>query len=149
LVHGTFAVVRRLLGEAAAFMDTAPFASPREEDPIVRTIVGFLRWEGDRRLPTAYRRLGEQNGWRSKAGIVLRTIFPRRKEMRRIYRLREGSLRVYGCYLLRPIDLLVRRGGIALRLALHRSDLGPRNEWERSRLEIGRWIDGASRLPLN
>jgi hypothetical protein len=54
---------------------------------------------------------------------------------------------VYAYYLVRPFDLLIRRGVLLARVALRTRELRPTLERERSRDRINDWVDRADDEP--
>lgn len=62
--------------------------------------------------------LDRARGLRRRASVLLRAVLPPVDRLRDIYALPPGTLRAYVYYLLRPFDLLRRRGADMLRWAL-------------------------------
>jgi hypothetical protein len=61
---------------------------------------------------------------------------------RRICSLPPDARWVYGYYLFRPLDLLLRRGRVAAKIVLRTRRLPPSLEWEKKRQRIHRWVEG-------
>jgi hypothetical protein len=98
-------------------------------------------------LPTAYKHAGEAKGVAAKARIVARSLFPTPERLRRIYGLPPGSRWVVFYYLLRPVDLLVRRSGMMARIAAGSPATRPAVDWERRRRRIRRWMGAGEAGP--
>jgi hypothetical protein len=90
-------------------------------------------------LPDAY--LAMKRGKLNRLAVFARSVFLPRDQLRRIYGLPPGSLRVYAYYLVRLGDLLLRRGSLMLRVALRTPAVQPTLERETDRLEIDRWVN--------
>jgi len=98
-------------------------------------------------LPRAYQELREKRGIRDRLAWLTRNIFLPPDRLRRLYGLRPGSPLVYAYYLVRPFDLLIRRGVLLARVALRTRELRPTLERERSRDRINDWVDRADDEP--
>lgn len=98
-------------------------------------------------LPVAYKELRETHGFRERLAWFTRSLFLPPHRMRQVYHLRRGSPLVWLFYLLRPFDLLIRRGLLMARVALRTPALKPTLERERSRDRINAWVERADSRP--
>ncbi len=94
-------------------------------------------------LPSGYQELRDARGLRDRLAWLTRNIFLPPNRLRTLYGLRAGSPLVYPYYLVRPFDLLVRRGLLMARMALRTPEVRPTLERERGRDRINAWVDGA------
>jgi hypothetical protein len=94
-------------------------------------------------VPEAYETLAEPGGLRKTIRRLARGVFLPAAQMRELYRLRPDSMALPLYYLLRPFDLLYRRGGLLLGLLLRTRRLRPTLRRERDRQIINRWVDAA------
>jgi len=94
-------------------------------------------------LPEAYEILAESGKLRSRIRLIARSVFLPREQMRALYGVRPGSPTLALYYLLRPFDILYRRGGLVLGLLLRTRRLRPTLKRERDRRTIDRWVESA------
>jgi Uncharacterised nucleotidyltransferase len=106
---------------------------------VVRRVREFLFSAPDP-LPVMQQRLGESKSVLEKIRVLARTLFPTPREMREIYQL-PASRWVFPYYLVRPVDLLLRRGRFLPDLVFRTKRLRPALEWEENRLLIYRWVE--------
>lgn len=97
-------------------------------------------------VPAVYQELGKHQGFGSKARLLLRGIWPSRERLLAIYDLPLHSRAVYWYYLLRPMDLLHRRGKLTVEMLLRTKRLQPTLDRIEKRRVIDRWIDEVSHL---
>lgn len=93
-------------------------------------------------LPEAYDMMAE-TGLRNRLRLLARSVFLPPGQMRARYGVKAGSPSVILYYILRPFDLLYRRGGLLLGLLFRSSALRPTLKRERDRRLINRWVDAA------
>lgn len=93
-------------------------------------------------LPESYELLAESRV-RNRLKLLARTVFLPPTQMRARYGVKPGSPIVLLYYLLRPFDILYRRGGLLLGLLLQTRKLRPTLKRERDRRLINRWVDAA------
>lgn len=96
-------------------------------------------------LPVTYEEMNERTGLGGKVRVLREAFFPAPPRLREIYGLPEGSLRTPLFYLIRPLDLLIRRGRIAIEMLLRTERVRPSLEREHNRNRINRWVDGVNR----
>lgn len=94
-------------------------------------------------LPEAYELLAESGRLPSWLPVAARSVFLPREQMRAIYGLKPGSPALALYYLVRPFDILYRRGGLVLGLLLRTRKLRSTLKRERDRRAINRWVDSA------
>jgi hypothetical protein len=138
-IYATFAVVSAMFGTRFPPETLALEHGPAEDEiaaDLRACVIGPKR-----ELLAGYRRMRRSSGWLAKTAALFRTVFPTPTVLRRTYDLRAESRLVYGYYLVRPVDLLVRRGRVVLGMARLTSTV--RRELEEaercSRLET--WLD--------
>lgn len=93
-------------------------------------------------LPEAYELMADSN-LRSRLRLLARAVFLPPTQMRARYGVKPGSPAVLLYYLLRPFDILFRRGGLLLGLLLRTRKLRPTLKRERDRRLINSWVDAA------
>ncbi len=94
-----------------------------------------------RDFPWSRATLGGLGGVRARAEFLVRGLFPPARQVRARHGLPPGSRRVYGYYLLRAADFLLRWGGAALRMAAGASDAGSSRERLRRWASVIRWME--------
>jgi hypothetical protein len=96
-------------------------------------------------LPVTYEEMNEHSGLRGKVRVLREALFPSPRRMREMYDLPAGSRRTALYYLVRPIDLLVRRGRVALEMLLRTKRVRPSLERQQNHSRLKRWSDNADR----
>lgn len=96
-------------------------------------------------VPATYAQLGDHTGFRAKVGVLARSVFPSRDHLRAIYALPPASRLVYAYYLVRPLDLIVRRGRVVADIIIGAQRLKPAIAREEQRRVIRRWVESAAR----
>jgi hypothetical protein len=95
-------------------------------------------------LPAGVLEITRQKSVLERLSMLLKNVFLPREQLRQMYRLTPGSWLVYPFYIVRLIDLIARRGGIMLRIALHNRRVQPTLDREEDRREIERWVNRMS-----
>jgi hypothetical protein len=95
-------------------------------------------------LPAGVLEITRQKSMLERLSMLLKNVFLPREQLRQMYRLTPGSWLVYPFYIVRLIDLIARRGGIMLRIALHNRRVQPTLDREEDRREIERWVNRMS-----
>jgi Uncharacterised nucleotidyltransferase len=111
---------------------------------IVRTIQEFLFSAPDD-LPFMQQRLRERESFLEKIRILARSLFPVPRELRQMYQPPTASGSIYLYYLVRPLDLLIRRGPFLMGLVVRSKSLRPALEREEKRRLIQRWVEDCVR----
>jgi hypothetical protein len=96
-------------------------------------------------LPVTYEEMNEHAGLRGKMRVLREAFFPSPRKIREIYALPEGSRRTLFYYFVRPVDLMVRRGRIAIEVLLRTERVRPSLERQQNRSRIKQWVDNANR----
>lgn len=96
-------------------------------------------------LPVALERLDGREGIGGTLWALLRSVFPSRERLAAMYGLTPGSALVSWYYFVRPVDLLVRRGKVAVEYACQAPSIRPALEWRERRHAVERWVERASR----
>jgi hypothetical protein len=141
-VYCLLSVVRQLLGAEIPQATLAAIRHTPDDDAMIHTVREYLLLPPED-LPVAYARFGENKGFAARFRLLLRSLFPTRETMVRIYAVPEGSRSLYGYYLLRPLDLLRRRGRIMLEIVVRARRIRPALEREKRRQRIHRWVEEA------
>lgn len=94
-------------------------------------------------LPSVFVELAKSQSLPHRVGVLLRAVFPPRRDMERIYGLRAGTPLVFPYYGLRLLGLLKRRGGLLLRPMRGRPIFEGILDRDRDRSALERW-DAAS-----
>jgi hypothetical protein len=136
-IYATFAVVSAMFGTRFPPETLALKHGPAEDE--VATDVRACMISPKRERSEGYRRMRQSTGWFAKTLSLFGTVFPAPTLLRQIYHVPAASRFLYGYYVVRPVDLLFRRGSVVLGMAGLTSSL--REHTERcSRLET--WLDG-------
>lgn len=93
-------------------------------------------------LPYAYREAHDVEGMTHRMRVLARGVWPPRERMRALYGLAPRSRAVYAYYVLRPIELLHRRGRTMAEIFMRSRRVRPTLDREEGRRAIDRWIDG-------
>lgn len=64
----------------------------------------------------------QSRGWQERMRSLVRSLFPSPARLREIYSLAPGSKAAYAYYLIRPWDLLLRRGRFLVQLSSRGSE---------------------------
>lgn len=144
LVYCTLRLVQATLGAELDAPSFESFAQHGTDEVVTEAILDEIL-STPVEVPTGVRRVVGQERWNRKLHILLQTIFPPRDQLRAIYNLRSDSRLLSWWYLLRPLDLLARRGRTLAALAFrsHRSP-HPVLEAIRRRDIITRWLNEAA-----
>lgn len=94
-------------------------------------------------VPVGYRRFEEASDLSGRVRALTRALFPTRSAMREIYRVPPGSS-VGPYYLLRPFELLLRRGRIVWKVLVRARDVGPTLDQEADRKAVKDWLERRS-----
>lgn len=137
-VYATFTVVSAMFGTRFPPETIALKHGPAEDE--VATDVRACVTSPKRELPVGYRQMRQSTGWFPKALALFRTVFPAPTLLRRIYDVPASSRLLYGYYLVRPVDLLFRRGSVVLGMARLTSSPDLEHADRCGRLET--WLDG-------
>ncbi len=141
-VYCTLRLARELLDAAVPEGALEAFGHAPADEEVVRVARQYIVTPPVD-LPIAYKELRAAHGLRERLAWATRSLLLPPARMRQVYGLGRGSPLVWAYYLLRPFDLLVRRGLLMLRVALRTPALQPTLERERSRDRINAWVDRA------
>jgi hypothetical protein len=94
-------------------------------------------------LPEAYLAMKRTTNRRERLAMFLRSVFLPREQLRQMYALPVGSMRVYPYYIVRLLELIKRRGVLLLRVFVRSGTVAPTLDRERDRREIERWVQRA------
>lgn len=94
-------------------------------------------------MPSAYTRLAERRTLPAKAKLALETAFPGRAVLTAVHGLEPGSRRWILHAVLRPFELLVRRGRVAAEILFRARGLRPALRREADRRRVYDWVDSA------
>lgn len=109
------------------------------DDEVVEDAVAYvLNTAGE--VPTTLKSMGEVTTAGAKLKTLWHGVFPPPETLRRIYHLRAGTKLQFLYYVIRPFDLLVRRGRQVLGLVIGTSSSRSALEKERCRRVIGAWV---------
>ena len=111
------------------------------DDEVVEDVVVYVLNTADT-LPTTLTSMGEVATVGAKLQRLGRGLFPRPETLRRIYGLRLGTRLHFLYYLVRPFDLLFRRGREVLGFLTGSPDSKSALEKERRRRMIDAWVRG-------
>ena len=125
-VYASLRLARSLLDAAVPDDVLHSMRHGPEDDRVVDAAREYI-FDPDDEVPSTVQSLDGVAGTGPRLRVIARGAFPPPKKMRVIYALRPGDWRAYAFYLLRPFDLLWRRGrallAIVLRLPAARSAL--------------------------
>lgn len=139
-VYTTFRVAERILATRVPAVVLGGLRHAAGDEEIVETALSYtLSPTTD--LPHPLVRLAETGSLRERARILWRNVILPRATMEQNHGLRRGSPLVYFYYLVRLIDLALRRGR-QLISALRRSrDVQPALDWAGRRHRIRAWVE--------
>lgn len=109
------------------------------DDEVVEEAAVYVLSTADE-LPTTLKSMGEATTAGAKLRTLWRGLFPPPETLRLIYHLRPGTKLQFLYYILRPFDLLLRRGRQVLGLAIGASHSRSALEKERCRRVIRAWV---------
>lgn len=122
---------------AAVPMDVCPPLDDGEARELLRR--HLLRGEVAP-LPVAYKTFHHAGDAPGRARALLAAVFPPSRVMRKIYGVAEGRM-VAPFYLVRPFDLLLRRGRVAWKMLTRDRDVAPALEREVDRKAVREWLE--------
>ena len=111
------------------------------DDEVLEAVVVYVLSTAET-LPTTLRSMGEVMTASDKLKTLWRGLFPPPQTLRRIYRLRPGTKLQFLYYVVRPLDLLLRRGRKVLGFLIRSPRSKPAREKERHRRMIRAWAQG-------
>ena len=142
-VYATLSLSRELLETPISGDVLASLHHDEIDEKVAMEAVGYvLNTTGQ--VPVTLRSMGEATTPRAKLETLWRGIFPPPKTLRRIYHLEPGTKLQYLYYVMRPLDLLFRRGRQILALAIGTPHSRSTLEKERRRRVIRAWARGKS-----
>lgn len=98
-------------------------------------------------LPTGFVRIRSATTWRGRAAEVLGSLFPPGDEMRRIHGPQTKGPLLLARQLIRPFELLVRRGRLVVGLFTGRGQNGPLLEKDARARRLRRWAERVEVFP--
>ena len=141
-VYSTLRLANAVLAAPIDERDIAMFERDQADDELVDVAKDYIVTPFVD-LPEAYELLAEPVRFRNRLRLLTRSVFLPPVQMRVRYGVKAGSPAVFLYYLLRPFDLLYRRGGLLLGLLLRTRKLQPTLKRERDRRLINHWVDAA------
>jgi hypothetical protein len=141
-VYLTLRLVEDVLGVRIEARDYAALEHDETDEQLIAVARDYITTPFED-LPEAYELLAGSDPVRNTLRLVARTVFLPREQMRTMYGVKPGSPALLLYYLLRPFDILYRRGGLLLGLLLRTRRLRPTLKRERDRRTINRWVDAA------
>lgn len=140
-VYATLRLTRELLETPISEDVLASLHHDQVDDEVATEAVGYVLSTTDR-VPVTLQSIGESTTPVGKLKSLWRGIFPPPETLRRIYRLEPGTKLQYLYYVIRPLDLLIRRGRQTLGLVIGTPRSRPALEKERRRRLIRAWARG-------
>ena len=140
-VYTTLHLSRELLNTPIPEDVLASLHHDKGDDKVATEAVGYVLSTTDK-IPVTFESMREATTLGSKLKALWRGIFPPPNTLRRIYHLEPGTKLQYLYYLVRPLDLLLRRGPQILGLVVGSSRSRSALEKERRRLVIRAWARG-------
>jgi hypothetical protein len=141
-VYCALRLARDLLDAPIPPIALQPLGPDAGDEDVIRLVRHFIITPPVN-LPSAYKELRGTRGLRDRLAWLTRNTFLPPDRLRRLYSLRAGSWLVYPYYVVRPFDLLIRRGLLLARMALRTPAMRPTLERERGRDRINEWVDRA------
>ncbi len=139
--YATLRLSRELLETPVPEDVLASLHHDQGDEEVVREAVVYVLTTADE-VPVTLRSMGEATTPRARLVTLWRGIFPPPKTLRRIYSLEAGTKLQYLYYVLRPLDLLIRRGRRVLGLVMGTPQARSALERERHRRVIRTWARG-------
>ena len=130
--YATLRLSRELLETPISEDVLASLHHDQVDDQVVAEVVGYVLSTTDQ-VPVTMQSIGETTTPAGKLKTLWRGIFPPPRTLRRIYRLKPGNKLQYLYYVMRPLDLLIRRGRQTLGLVIGTPRSRPALEKERRR----------------
>ena len=140
-VYATLRLCQKLLETPISEDVLASLHHDQVDDEVVAEVVGYVLSTTDR-VPVTLQSIGETTTPAGKLKTLWRGIFPPPETLRRIYRLEPGTKLQYLYYVIRPLDLVIRRGRQTLGLVIGTPRSRPALEKERRRRLIRAWARG-------
>jgi hypothetical protein len=129
-IYATFAVVSAMFGTRFPPETLALKHGPAEDEVAMDVLACAIGPKGEHRGSAGYRHMRQSTGWLARTLALFRIVFPAPIALRRMYDIPAGSRLLYGYYLVRPVDLLFRRGSLVLGMARLTSALRREREIE-------------------
>ena len=142
-VYAALRLAQRLLETPIPAQVFASLDHDEADDEVVEDVVVYVLNTADT-LPTTLTYMGEAATVGAKLRRLGRGIFPPPETLRRIYGLQLGTRLHFLYYLVRPFDLLLRRGREVLGFLTGSPRSKPALEKERRRRVIGAWVRGGA-----
>ena len=140
-VYATLRLSQELLETPISEDVLASLHHDKVDDEVVAEVVGYVLSTTDE-VPVTLQSIGETTTRVGKFKTLWRGIFPPPRMLRRIYRLEPGNKLQYVYYVIRPLDLLIRRGRQTLGLVIGTPHSRPALDKERRRRMIQAWARG-------
>ena len=140
-VYATLRLSRELLETPISEDVLASLHHDHDDDEVATEAVGYVLSTTEE-VPVTLQSIGETTTRVGKLKTLWRGIFPPPATMRGIYRLEPGTKLQYVYYVIRPFDLLIRRGRQILGLVIGTHSSRPALEKERRRRMIRAWARG-------
>lgn len=149
-VYLTLRLAHEVLGADLSMHDYQALEHNAADDALVAVARDYITMPFEY-LPDTLEALAESGKLRNRLRVIARAVFLPREQMRAVYGVKPGSPALALYYLLRPFDILYRRGGLVLGLLLRTRRLRPTIRRERDRRIIERWVatahEGSAAVP--
>ena len=139
--YAALCLAQRLLETPIPEKVFASLDHDQSDDEVVEDVIVYVLSTAET-LPTTLTSMGEAATAGTKLGRLGRGLFPPPETLRRIYGLQLGTRLQFLYYLVRPFDLLLRRGREVLGFLVGSPRSKPAVEKERRRRVIGAWVRG-------
>ena len=140
-VYATLFLSRELLETPVSEDVLASLDHDQADDEVLEAVFVYVLSTADV-SPTTLRSMGEVMTAGAKLKELWRGLFPPPETLQRIYGLRLGNKVQFLYYLVRPLDLLLRRGREVFGLVIGSPHSKPAQEKERHRRMIRAWARG-------
>jgi hypothetical protein len=146
--RATLRVARDVLGARVDDDALAALGASDEDEAVAGVATRYILTPAVE-LPVAIDEMGRSAGLTGRLGHLLRAVFLSPAQMRELYGLRPGSPLAWLYYPVRVIDLLARRGSLAMRLMLRTASVEPTLDRAQDGRTLERWAEAAAAAQTN